>query len=209
MTVGTRPRTVKKKTVDSVLGRTEVRIGPEPAAMWRVSGRATAGRAPSRSADTTMRGTKETIERLKQRTQDGVYVRHSTWGSDLAALQYPFSYHSPKLSEVSRRTTVKTWRKPSERLHRGAGVALGTRGARASFSHTGSAARAPGGGLVAYVSRIQTRAVWRCRWEHNHSRDVQTRECATGVSQRFILDSCVKKSISRERSWVSPQPEHS
>ena len=51
-----------------------------------------------------MRGTKETIERLKQRTQDGVYVRHSTWGSDLAALQYPFSYHSPKLSEVSRRS---------------------------------------------------------------------------------------------------------
>lgn len=59
-----------KKTVDSVLGRTEVRIGPEPAAMWRVSGRATAGRAPSRSADTTtMRGTKEGIEGLKQRTQ--------------------------------------------------------------------------------------------------------------------------------------------
>ena len=36
---------MKKKTVDSVLGRTEVRIGPEPAAMMRVSGRATAGRA--------------------------------------------------------------------------------------------------------------------------------------------------------------------
>ena len=37
MTVWMRPMAVMKKTVDSVFGRMEVRTGPEPAAMLRVS----------------------------------------------------------------------------------------------------------------------------------------------------------------------------
>ena len=43
--------------------------------MWKVSGRATAGRAPSRSADTTMRGTKESDAWLSKTTDTRYSVR--------------------------------------------------------------------------------------------------------------------------------------
>ena len=81
MTVGTRPKTVMKKTVDSVLGRTEVRIGPEPAAMMRVGGCATAGRAAQqerRHDDAWNQDVIETKTADTRATRYSLYVLHST-----------------------------------------------------------------------------------------------------------------------------------
>ena len=81
MTVGTRPKTVMKKTVDSVLGRTEVRIGPEPAAMLRVGGCATAGRAAQqerRHDDAWNQDVIKTKTADTRATRYSLYVLHST-----------------------------------------------------------------------------------------------------------------------------------
>ena len=70
-----------KKTVDSVLGRTEVRIGPEPAAMMRVGGCATAGRAAQqerRHDDAWNQDVLKTKTADTRATRYSLYVLHST-----------------------------------------------------------------------------------------------------------------------------------
>jgi hypothetical protein len=72
---------VMKKTVDSVLGRTEVRIGPEPAAMLRVGGCATAGRAAQqerRHDDAWNQDVIKTKTADTRATRYSLYVLHST-----------------------------------------------------------------------------------------------------------------------------------
>ena len=45
---------------------------------------------------------------------------------------------------------------------------------------------------------FRPRAVWRCRWEHNHSRDVQTRECATAGCHSVSFSIPASRKASQE-----------